>query len=313
MWTTSTRDRQQRDVAVHALDDETRPARCSAGGRRWRRRARRSRSAAAASPRRSRGSGTTARSARRWREPSARRELRRGPAAGERDRAVDARRAAPAGRARSSHSGARSPRRIAVVLAMFASTQLAAATLTVRQCSSAGRPLDGSRMWWSSASPRAPAPDGRARGRETAAAQRDRLRRAPRGRRAWSSVTRIGQPPGGGGPAIAMSPPMLTSTPPAESPRPPPPRRCRRRAPSPSLRSQARLPRARAPSRGRRRARHSASRRRGGSGPARRPGSRRSRGRSPRLAATSRSSGRGRLRSGAQLAARSVSRARTGG
>jgi hypothetical protein len=46
----------------------------------------------------------------------------------------------------ASHPGARSPRMIAAVLAVFASTQVAAATLTVRQQESAGIPVLGSMM-----------------------------------------------------------------------------------------------------------------------------------------------------------------------
>jgi len=46
----------------------------------------------------------------------------------------------------SSQPIARSPRRIAAVLAMFAPTQLAAATLAVRQQDRAGLPVTGSTM-----------------------------------------------------------------------------------------------------------------------------------------------------------------------
>ena len=77
--------------------------------------------------------------------------------------------------ASASHRGARAPRTIAAVLAMLASTQVAAATLTVRHTSSAGPARRGSRMWW-----RAPVPDPHrrtrgARGREAALAQADGL------------------------------------------------------------------------------------------------------------------------------------------
>ena len=43
---------------------------------------------------------------------------------------------------------------MAAVLAMLASTHVAAATLTVRQCSCAGSPVAGSITWCSSTSPR---------------------------------------------------------------------------------------------------------------------------------------------------------------
>jgi hypothetical protein len=56
----------------------------------------------------------------------------------------------PASRAGScwlaSHPGARLPRMIAAVLAVFASTQVAAATLTVRQQELTGNPVLGSMM-----------------------------------------------------------------------------------------------------------------------------------------------------------------------
>jgi len=46
----------------------------------------------------------------------------------------------------ASHPGARSARTIAAVLAVFASTQVAAATLTVRQQEPTGSPVLGSIM-----------------------------------------------------------------------------------------------------------------------------------------------------------------------
>ena len=46
----------------------------------------------------------------------------------------------------ASHPGARSLRMIAAVLAVFASTQVAAATLTVRQQELTGIPVPGSMM-----------------------------------------------------------------------------------------------------------------------------------------------------------------------
>ena len=54
---------------------------------------------------------------------------------------------------RSSHSGAASPSTIAAVLAAFASTHVAAATLAVLQISGAGCPVRGSTMWWRSTPP----------------------------------------------------------------------------------------------------------------------------------------------------------------
>ncbi len=52
------------------------------------------------------------------------------------------------GRPRASNqSGAPGPRMTAAVLAVLASTQLAAATLTVRQSPVAGRPVAGSTRW----------------------------------------------------------------------------------------------------------------------------------------------------------------------
>ena len=45
-----------------------------------------------------------------------------------------------------SQAAARSPRRIAAVLAVFASTQVAAATLTARQHDRTGKPVAGAMM-----------------------------------------------------------------------------------------------------------------------------------------------------------------------
>ena len=112
----------------------------------------------------------------------------------------------------SSHATAAAPRTIAAVLAVFASVQVPAATLTVRQHERAGWPVAGSTMWCI----RRPS--------------RDQVRtvvlevaRPPEmiatvwpgasGPAAWSSVTRTRQPPAGAGPATAMSPPRLTRTP----------------------------------------------------------------------------------------------------
>src|SRR5436189_283618 len=54
---------------------------------------------------------------------------------------------------RSSHAGAAGPRTIAAVLATFASTQDAAATLAVRHGVTAERPVRGSMTWWRTARP----------------------------------------------------------------------------------------------------------------------------------------------------------------
>ena len=70
----------------------------------------------------------------------------------------------------SSQAGAASPRTIAAVEAVFASTHVAAATLTVRHTSAAGRPVRGSTTWCAIPLARAPAAHGRARGREPAGA-----------------------------------------------------------------------------------------------------------------------------------------------
>src|SRR6185312_2877372 len=116
----------------------------------------------------------------------------------------------------ASQSGARRPRTIAAVLAVFAPTQLAAVTVTVRQTGSAGRPVRGSSTWWKAVPPR----------RQRRTAVLDVARPPPCIRttgpacpgvvtssRAVSSVSRTGQPAGGTGPAAARSPPTLTRTP----------------------------------------------------------------------------------------------------
>jgi len=54
----------------------------------------------------------------------------------------------------ASQAAARSPRKIAAVLAVFASTQVAAATLTARQHDRAGSPVLGTMMWCSRVLPR---------------------------------------------------------------------------------------------------------------------------------------------------------------
>ena len=166
------------------------------------------------------------------------RDALRGPAG-------DGRRTAPslvdepcrAGRAPRARPGASSPSTIAAVLAVLASTQVAAATLTVRQRERAGRPVRGSMMWWRAG---APAPHRRARRRQAARARSasglpGRVRRARDGRRRRARSS----PPAGAGPATAMSPPRLTSTPRAGGRGARPPRRGRRPAPSPWRRGRA--------------------------------------------------------------------------
>ena len=59
---------------------------------------------------------------------------------------------------------------------------------------STGRPVRGSSRWWTSAAVPDPAPDGRARGGDGAAVERDHLPRRSAGV-ALSSATRIRQPP----------------------------------------------------------------------------------------------------------------------
>ena len=94
------------------------------------------------------------------------------------------RRARPRRRGRPGARGARRPRAtagptrprtIAAVPAMLASTQVAAATLTVRHTSSAGSARRGSRMWWRGPAPDSPPADRGAGGREAALAQADGL------------------------------------------------------------------------------------------------------------------------------------------
>ena len=101
-------------------------------------------------------------------------------------------------------AGASSPRTSAAVLAVFASTQVAAATETVRHGPStrAGRRAGRRR-----------ARRGRRRRTWPAAPARRRTQLAARGPR-WSSTTRTRQPPAGRGPAVARSPPTQTSAPP---------------------------------------------------------------------------------------------------
>ena len=98
------------------------------------------------------------------------------------------------------------------VAAMFASVQLAAATLTVRQVAATGLPVAGSMMWCIVAP--------RWRQRRTAVLD---VARPPETIETvcpgadtslrWSSVTCTRQPSGGQAPDVAMSPPTLTSVP----------------------------------------------------------------------------------------------------
>ena len=101
---------------------------------------------------------------------------------------------------------------IAAVLAVFASVQLPAATLTVRQQDLAGSPVAGSMMWCT----------GLPLARQVRTVVLDVASPpelivtvwpgAPAGA-AWSSVTFTCQPPAGAVPPTATSPPRLTSTP----------------------------------------------------------------------------------------------------
>ena len=211
-------EREQRDVAVEPLDHEARPAGGGPGGaRRWRSRARRS-TVSSSSVDRAGGARQVPEGARsdvaRAASGDGREHVRR-PAGGQRDRSVvrdEAR--GQAGRVEPGRARA-SPRMIAVVLAMLASTQDAAATLTVRQRSTAGAPGRGVEDVVDlglAAPPAAHASCSRSRGRRSAARSSGP---APWPAAAWSSVTCTAQPPAGAVPAVAMSPPMLTSTPPA--------------------------------------------------------------------------------------------------
>ena len=101
---------------------------------------------------------------------------------------------------------------IAAVLAVFASTQVAAATLTVRQHGSATSPVRGSTMWCTVRPPRrqvrTAVPDV-AMAPETTVT----IESGSTSASTWSSPTAIRQPPGGAAPATRTSPPRLTSTP----------------------------------------------------------------------------------------------------
>ena len=98
------------------------------------------------------------------------------------------------------------------VLAMLASVQVAAATLTVRQRELAGSPVRGSMMWcWR----RPPASQVRTVVLEVARPPELIVTVWPGASAgaAWSSVILTCQPSLGGGPATARSPPRLTRTP----------------------------------------------------------------------------------------------------
>ena len=120
--------------------------------------------------------------------------------------------AARAVRVRPASAGAAPERIIAAVEAMFASVQLAAATLTVLQVSCTGAPVSGSMMWC------IVRPAWLQRRTEVLDVARppERIETVWPGRRAVAAVI-VGhatcQPPSGASPVVAMSPPMLTSTP----------------------------------------------------------------------------------------------------
>ncbi len=111
---------------------------------------------------------------------------------------------------RSSQAHAWAPRTSAAVVAMFASAQLAAATLTVRHVERAGEPVRGSMMWC------IVRPSWRQRRTvvlEVASPppQIEIVCPGASGPLRWSSVTCTRQPPAGAAPQVAMSPPTLTS------------------------------------------------------------------------------------------------------
>ena len=141
------REREQRDVPMQAVDDESRPAVGLPACRVRDAEQRPMRSGGAAPRLRSPVSGTRApcRCSRR-RGPGSRGSLER-PLADPRTPSRSRRRVSPAARGRVARPGACSPRTRAAVLAALASTHVAAATVTVRQCVTAGRPVRGSRMW----------------------------------------------------------------------------------------------------------------------------------------------------------------------
>src|SRR5439155_4078047 len=112
----------------------------------------------------------------------------------------------------ASQSGAAPRRTSAAVVAMFASVQSAAATLTVRQLARTGAPVPGSMMWCIVA----PARCQRRTAVLEVARPPERIETVwPATERSlrWSSVTRTCQPARGAGPHVATSPPRLTSAP----------------------------------------------------------------------------------------------------
>ena len=162
-------------------------------------------------------------------------------------------------RLRGEPRGACSPRTSAAVVAMFASAQSPAATLTVRQGPRAGAPVAGSMMWCIVCSAVAPAPHRRARGGEAARADRDRLP----GRRGVAAVV-VGDADRASRPAARRPPWRCRRRGSTSAPQPQPPRRPRRRGRPPTLsrsrRGRAGSARARAPRRSRGRSRSPASR-----------------------------------------------------
>ncbi len=129
--------RQQRDVAVQRVEHEARPARGAPALRRRPRRGRSRASAAAAPPRPSSASGTSRGSARRWPAESSSRDRAPRPfGAAIRRRSSRSRPTRPGVRAGPGRPATPVPARArtsAAVVAMLASVQFAAATLTVRQ------------------------------------------------------------------------------------------------------------------------------------------------------------------------------------
>ena len=125
----------------------------------------------------------------------------------------------------------RAARTSAAVVAMLASAQLPAATLTVRHVSARGRAGGGVDDVVHHLAVVAPAAHGGARGREAARADRDRLAGSAERSLRWSSVTRICHPPGGAAPAGGDVPADAHEHPAAALPS----RRPRRRGRRPTL------------------------------------------------------------------------------
>ena len=110
-----------------------------------------------------------------------------------------------------SHFSAASPRTIAAVAAVLASTHDPATTVAVRHGPRAGSPVVGSMMWCSSMLPRV---QRRTVVLEVATAPPRSAITSPSvsAAIALSSATRTGHPSGGTSPAVAMSPPSDTRT-----------------------------------------------------------------------------------------------------